>query len=180
MSARPANPGRVATVFVIKLVVLTLLAGLGEAYLHRARWGQVLQDTVAAVAASLARVFADSVERQGNEITAASHSLVVTLECTALFAQGLFCAAVVAFPATWRVRAAGVVVGVVGVAVLNVLRVAGLILIAIYASGLFYFSHLVLMQWFLISCVAPLWLAWAVWAGRQTKPDYSSCSSREP
>lgn len=163
------DAGRMATMFVIKLVVFTLALGFGEAYLHQINWGGFLQDWVASVAGRLASMCDSSITREGNIIFAKDQMLLVTLECTALFAKGLFCAAAIAFPCTWRARLLGCVVGIVGVGILNVLRISGLVLIAQWVPGFFHFAHLVLMQWFLISCVAPLWLAWAVWTGRRAR-----------
>ena len=163
------SPSRQATSFVVKIVVLTLALNFGEKYLVHIGWGESFQSAVAAAAASLARVIDRDVSREGTVIGGGSRSLVVSLECTALYAKALFCAGVIAFPARWRQRAFGLIIGVAGVAVLNIFRIAGLVLIARHASSLFHFAHLVLMQWFLISCVAPLWLAWAVWAGKKDR-----------
>lgn len=161
------DAGRMATMFVIKLVVFTLALGFGEAYLHQINWGGFLQSGVAQVVGRLVSLCDSTITYQDNIIFAKDQMLLVTLECTALFAKGLFCAAAIAYPCTWRARLVGCVVGIVGVAILNVLRISGLVLIAQWVPSFFHFAHLVLMQWFLISCVAPLWLAWAVWTTRR-------------
>ncbi|NOT02262.1 MAG: archaeosortase/exosortase family protein, partial [Phycisphaerales bacterium] len=132
-------------------------------------WGEWLQDWVATAGAGLASKLTSGISRRGNQIFGGGPILVVTLECTALFAKGLFCAAVYAFPCPWREKVWGFVVGLLGVAAVNVLRIAGLVLIGVYDTDWLEFAHLVLMQWFLISCVAPLWLAWAVWTGRRMR-----------
>lgn len=155
--------------FVIKLVVLTLLVGFGEGYLHQIGWGDWLQESVAKLVTALVSVFETDVVRNGNQILGKGPIMLVTLQCTALFAKGLFCAAVIAYPCTWRGRLVGLVIGLLGVAIVNILRVTGLVLIARRAPEFFHFAHLVLMQGFLISCVAPLWLAWAVWTTRRAK-----------
>ena len=165
----PPNPGRVATTFVVKLVVLTLLVGFAEGYLHQAGRGQWLQNMVTTVVAGLVSLFDSSVHAEDDQILGHGPILLVTLQCTAVFAKGLFCAAVIAYPCPWRARLVGLVVGLVGVAIVNILRIVSLVLIAQWAMGLFHFAHLVLMQGFLISCVAPLWLAWAVWATKRAK-----------
>lgn len=169
----PSPPGpdaaRKATGFAVKLVALTLIIGFGDAYLHEIGWGAWLQDGIANAGSTVASAFTSGISRRGNQILGGGPILVVTLECTALFAKGLFCAAVYAFPCSWREKAWGFVVGLVGVGAVNVLRIAGLVLIGVYDTDWLEFAHLVLMQWFLISCVAPLWLAWAVWTGRRMK-----------
>ncbi len=173
---QPTDAARLATWFVIKLVILTLLLGFGEAYLmHLSRqggggeWLFQLRVLVAWAGAGLAGLFDSSIERDSVTIISTSYQLIVSVECTALFAKALFCAAAIAYPARWRHRMVGFVIGILGVTLLNILRVAGLVLIAEWIPWLFHFAHVILMQWFLISCVAPLWLAWAVWATRRTR-----------
>ena len=125
------DAARVATWFVVKLVVLTLLLGLGEALLMQqsrkgaeAEWLFLFREAVATCGAWLAGLLDSNVSRDSVAILGNSMQLVVSLECTALFAKALFCAAAIAYPATWRHRLIGCVVGVIGVAVLNVLRIA--------------------------------------------------------
>ncbi len=163
------DPARAATGFVVKLVILTLLVGFGESYLHQIGWGESFQVFVAKMGAGLARIFDSDIVREGREIDTDGPPLLVTLECTALFATGLFCAAVIAYPCSWRARLFGIFVGIFGVAIVNVLRITGLVIIAHWIPEMFHFAHLVLMQGFLISCVAPLWLAWAVLTTRRSR-----------
>lgn len=170
------DAGRAATGFVIKLVVMTLALGLGEALLMQQSrtgaepdWLFQLRETVAAIAVRVALLFDDDVRLESVMIFGRQMQLIVSVECTALFAKALFCAAAIAFPARWTHRIVGCCVGLIGVAALNILRIAGLVLIANRAPGFFEFAHTVLMQWFLISCVAPLWLAWAVWSTRRSR-----------
>ena len=164
-----SDPARLATAFVIKLVVLGMVVGLAEAYLHMIGWGEWLQHGVASVSWRLASLFTPELRLNGVDIIGGEQLLAVTLECTALFPKGLFCVAVIAYPAGWRMRIVGLVMGIVGVAILNVVRIAGLALISLWIPSMFHFAHLVLMQWFLISCVAPLWLAWAVWTTKRPR-----------
>jgi exosortase/archaeosortase family protein len=165
----PDDAGRVATMFVVKLLGFALVLGFGEAYLKSIQWGLSFQEAVAAVAVGISRVFDSGIHREGNQITGAHAILIVSLECTAVYAKALFCSAAIAFPARWRERLIGCVIGIVGVAALNIFRLVVLILISRGAPQFFDFAHVVLLQWFLISCIAPLWLMWAVWATRREK-----------
>ena len=166
---RSRDAGRAATGFVLKLVILTLLVGFAESYLHQIGWGESFQVWVAKLGGGLASIFTSDIVRTGREIDTDGPPLIVTLECTALFATGLFCAAAIAYPCSWRARLYGLIVGVVGVGAVNILRIAFLVIIAHRVASIFHFAHVVLMQGFLISCVAPLWLAWAVWTTRRAR-----------
>ena len=68
-----------------------------------------------------------------------------------------------AFPCAWRARVAGLITGLIGVGVLNLLRIAVLGLIVGYRYDWFDTVHALLMQGFLIVFVAPLWIAWMFW-----------------
>lgn len=166
---RSRDAGRAATGFVLKLVILTLLVGFVESYLHQIGWGESFQVWVAKLGGGLASIVDSDIVRTGREIDTDGPPLIITLECTALFATGLFCAAAIAYPCSWRARLFGLFVGVVGVGIVNILRVAGLVIIAHWVPSILHFAHVVLMQGFLISCVAPLWLAWAVWTTRRAR-----------
>ncbi len=163
------DPSRVATLFVVKLVAMALVLGFGEAYLTHIGWGMPLQTTIAAIAGWIAQIFDDSIKRAGHQMLSGDTSLIVSLECTALYATALFCSATIAYPARWRDRGVGILVGFFGVAILNIFRLVVLALVAGWSARLFNFAHLVLMQWFLISCIAPMWLAWAVWATKRER-----------
>ncbi len=172
----PNDAARVATTFVIKLVALTLLLGFGEAYIMQLSqsgrepdWVFGLRELVASAGAWLAGLVHSDVGLDSVTISTGGPHLIVSVECTALFAKALFCAAAIAYPARWRDRFLGFAIGLIGVTILNILRVAGLVLISDWYPSMFHFAHLVLMQWFLISCVAPLWLMWAAWTTKRTQ-----------
>lgn len=95
--------------------------------------------------------------------------LAVTTECAAILPTGLFVSAVVAFPCAWNVRCVGVVLGVIGVAFLNLIRLIVLVLVASHRAEWFAPIHDVLMQGFLLVMVAPLWLVWLGWAVRPAR-----------
>ena len=95
--------------------------------------------------------------------------MVVTIECAAVLATGLFISAVLAFPGGWQTKLVGVIVGVVGVGVLNLLRIVILAAVAQHLPGWFGLSHDVLMQGFLLIMVTPLWLGWLAWVIRASR-----------
>ena len=92
--------------------------------------------------------------------------MVVTIECAAVLATGLFISAVLAFPGGWQTKLVGVIVGLVGVGLLNLLRIVILAAVAQHLPEWFGLSHDVLMQGFLLIMVTPLWLGWLAWVLR--------------
>jgi len=84
---------------------------------------------VAAVSALLIRLF-DAGARANGDLIDGRFSMRVVLDCAALDAHALLAAAVLAFPARWRHRIAGVAAGTLVVAAVNVARI-----VVLYVAG---------------------------------------------
>ena len=84
---------------------------------------------VAAVSARLIRLF-DAGARANGDLIDGRFSMRVVLDCAALDAHALLAAAVLAFPARWRHRIAGVAAGTLVVAAVNVARI-----VILYVAG---------------------------------------------
>jgi len=79
--------------------------------------------------------------------------------CNAIYEIGLYAAAVFAYPATWRMRALGFVLGASVLYSANLLRVLSLIGIGRYFPGGFQIAHLYLWQALFLALVAACWLS---------------------
>jgi len=159
------------------IVLFCLLSGASsglETWMRARGVGQGYQERIAAVVCAVVRPLGVDARRDvdwgGNVILAGSRQLVVTIECAAVLATGLFVSAVLAFPCSWRARIVGVVTGVVGVGLLNLVRIIILTVIAECKGEWFKLTHDVLMQGFLLVMVAPLWLLWLAWVLKPAGP----------
>lgn len=123
----------------------------------------------AIISGGVAGIFVEDIVRTGTQLAAGQHVLDITSECAAISATAMFCAAVIGMPGGRFVKTTGLAVGVLGVGILNIVRLAGLAVIADVKPDLFQFAHNVLMQGFLILMVGPLFLAWAIWAFRRDR-----------
>ncbi len=170
--------------FAVLFTILVSLGSASELFLLRGRHGERYQHLIAEVIGRGLR-FADIPARiVDTTIHINDSSVDVAIECTGIKATAIFCAGVLAFPCAWRVRAAGMVTGLLGVALLNVMRITALALVAGYQGEWFDRIHAVLMQGFLILFVAPLWIGWMVLANRPgmdhgpaTRPNRATASS---
>jgi exosortase H (IPTLxxWG-CTERM-specific) len=81
--------------------------------------------------------------------------------CNGVEALLIFLAAVLAFPASWREKASGLVLGTVAIQAVNLLRVAALFLTGAYYPKLFDTSHTVVWQTVVILCSVLFWMFWA-------------------
>src|SRR5579872_1426439 len=117
---------RFAVVFaVVGGVLLTLYSFPYAEHGVREDWFARYLALYARLAGLVLRVFDSGVRVVGNDIVGRT-SLTVAKNCDAMDVTLLFAAAVVAFPATWRRRLAGIAAGVAGITAVNVLRIASL------------------------------------------------------
>jgi len=81
--------------------------------------------------------------------------------CNGVEAMLIFLAAVLAFPAPWRWRLAGLALGILAIQVVNLVRVVSLYLTGAYFPRLFDASHTVIWQSVVILFGVLLWVFWA-------------------
>ena len=73
-------------------------------------------------------------------------------------------AAILAFPAPWRHRLAGIVVGTLAVQGLNIVRVISLFYLGQWNYDAFEWAHLYVWQALIMLDVLVVWLLWVRWS----------------
>lgn len=131
----------------------------------------------AAVAAGVLRVMGEQTRCEGLAILSPRFALEVRRGCEAIEPAALFIAAVLAFPASWRQRVFGIVIGVAVIYLLNLIRIITLYYAGVHVPAMFETLHLEVWQTFFIISTLALWLAWAWCASRTTMVAASSGSS---
>lgn len=106
---------------------------------------------------SLARL---PVSLEGSTIRLPNESLIITLECTAIYLMILFAALILAYPATWRSRGIGLLFGVPAIFVMNAIRLLIVGVISYFFPSLFEFVHDYVWQVLFVIMVFMLWLIW--------------------
>lgn len=81
--------------------------------------------------------------------------------CNGVETMIIFLAAVIAFPAPWKARIAGLILGVLAIQGLNLVRVVSLFLTGAYFPQYFDSSHTVIWQSIVILFGVLLWIFWA-------------------
>lgn len=81
--------------------------------------------------------------------------------CNGVEAMLIFIAAVLAFPASWKSKLTGLVLGILAIQVVNLVRVVALFLTGVYFPKIFDTSHTVIWQTIVILCGVLLWIFWA-------------------
>jgi exosortase H (IPTLxxWG-CTERM-specific) len=116
---------------------------------------------IARVSAAVLRVLGEDVAVSGTEVRSSSFAVNIENGCNGVETALLFGAAVLAFPAPWRRRLAGLAVGFVAIEAINLVRVVSLFWIGAHRPALFSSSHTVLWQSVVVLCGVLLFLAWA-------------------
>ena len=81
--------------------------------------------------------------------------------CNGLETMVIFLAAVLAFPASWKARFAGLIFGAITIQGINLVRVVALFLTGAYYPKFFDSSHTVVWQTIVILFGVVMWILWA-------------------
>lgn len=95
-------------------------------------------------------------------------SLRIVLDCAALDAHALFAAAVLAFPAPVALRLWGVIAGGLGLAAVNVGRIAILYVVGIWWPTAFHRMHEEVLQLTIVLAAFLAFLVFILWAQRRS------------
>ena len=149
--------------FLVLFVVLLAVAfGLELTPFAQAWLVTPWTNAVAGVCGVLMRTFDASITTSGNVIGSHADPFAVVIEagCNGLEATFVLVAAMLAFPAPWRHRFQGLVVGVVAVQALNVVRVASLFYLGRWNRDVFEWAHLYVWQALIMLDVLIVWVVW--------------------
>jgi len=116
---------------------------------------------VARVSGAALDLLGQDVERDGTVLRNERFAVNIENGCNGVETMIIFMAAVLAFPAPWRARLAGLALGLVAIQGINLVRVVALFLTGAYFPSLFATSHTVIWQTLVILSGVLLWLLWA-------------------
>ena len=105
-------------------------------------------------------LFSDQARLNGIVVTFGGFSVQIIPECTGLFEAVILASAVLAYKATWLERLQGIFLGTLTLYLLNVIRIAFLLVVGRYQPDLFDFAHVYLWQTLLIVFITGIWLIW--------------------
>ncbi len=108
-------------------------------------------------------------EFHGGIINLPNISLDVKYGCNGLEAVILYAAAVIAFPAPWKKKAAGVAVGLLLIQIFNILRIAGLAYAGVHCNKYFDILHIYVAQGMTIVVSLVIFLVYLNYVGKPGK-----------
>jgi len=106
------------------------------------------------------RLFSDQVRLDGVIVSLDGFAVRIITECTGLYESLILIAAVLAYRASWRERLLGAVAGTALLYLMNVLRIAFLLVVGRHAPEFFDFAHVYFWQTLLAVFIVLIWLAW--------------------
>ena len=130
---------------------------------------------IAKTSAGILSLLGEHITAIGTNIYSPRFSLQIKPGCDAVEATALFVCAVLAFPASFSRKAAGIIAGIFALAVLNLVRVVSLFLIGVHLPDIVDMMHLEVWQGLFIIFAVALWVVWLVWISRN--PAYIKTTS---
>ena len=131
-------------------------------------------DAVARVSAGAVTLFDPQVVAHGKVLESGRNGFAVSIEagCNGIEASLILIAAMLAFPAPWKHRLAGIAIGLVAVQALNVVRVVSLFYLGQWSPRAFEWAHLYVWQALIMLDALIVWLLWirSLPAGDQLQP----------
>ena len=115
---------------------------------------------VAEESALALNLFGEHARVVGQVLTSSRFSVTIFNGCNGLEAILIFVSGVLAFPARWRRKALGVLLGFAAIQCFNVVRVVSLFYIGVFKPAWFNVSHVFVWQSLVIVFGIVLWLVW--------------------
>ncbi|HEY1251365.1 MAG TPA: exosortase H [Thermoanaerobaculia bacterium] len=162
-----AGANRRSAAFLVRFVAL-LVAFYAIVASHPVNDAVIVPFTsgIARVSAAILNVLGEKVTVQGTEIRSSRFAVAIENGCNGVETALLFGAAVLAFPAPWKRRLLGLLLGSVAIQVINLVRVVSLFLVGVHWPAMFGTSHTILWQSIVVLCGVLLFL---LWAARETR-----------
>jgi len=116
---------------------------------------------VARIAGELLKLFGEDLSINGCILRSPRFAVTIYNGCNGLITSLIFISGVLAFPARWSSKLIGVVGGLIGIQLINLLRIVSLFYIGIFFPKFFNSSHVYVWQSIVILFGVALWIVWA-------------------
>lgn len=119
-------------------------------------------ETIAKISAWLVQRFDDKVIFRGVEIINTETGFAVSIQagCNGIEAALTLIAAMLAFPASWRAKLIGIIIGFISVQLLNIIRIISLFYLGQWNLEIFNWAHLYIWQALIMLDVLVVFLIW--------------------
>ena len=156
---------RFSLAFLGYVLLFSILLRIDEALLAGATSG-ALSRGVARAAVFCLGLLGASAGVTDSTIHYAEHNFLIVPECTGVEVMGLYLAAVLAFPASWKGRLRGLAIGLPALAALNGIRILSLVFAGARSEKALNIGHLYVWPVIVLGATVAIWLSWARRASR--------------
>lgn len=127
---------------------------------------------LAQISAFLIKLFDDDVVSHGIVIQSQSNGFAVAIApgCDGIEAVIILISAVLAFPAPWKHKLAGIGIGFLAIQALNLVRIISLFYMGQWSQTWFDWFHLYLWQALIVLDALAVWLIWLRYLPRRQQP----------
>ena len=148
--------------FVLFVALLALLFGAELTPWAQRFFVEPWTAALAQISAALVTWIDPAVTSAGKVLRSTTNGFAVSIEagCNGVEATIVLVAAILAFPAPWKHRIAGIAVGIVAVQALNIIRVISLFYLGQWNRDVFEWAHLYVWQALIMLDVLVVWLIW--------------------
>jgi len=122
------------------------------------------------LSAGILNIFGADVTSRAEIISSDDFSVSIEEGCDAIAPAILYAISVAIFPIATRTKWRGLFLGLLAIAVLNIIRIVSLYFTGVHAPSLFEFMHVDFWQAIFIVFTAGIWIYWMRWASAQTQP----------
>ncbi len=132
----------------------------------RQTWLEPYQRGIAALSAALLGAIGDEAKAQGREIRSPAFAVTVTNGCDAIEPSLLLAVAMLSFPALWREKVVGLLLGMLAIAALNIVRVVTLWLVGLHWRVAFDVIHFTIWPFLIIVLTIFVFVHWLRYVAR--------------
>ncbi|HEY7883419.1 MAG TPA: exosortase H [Cellvibrionaceae bacterium] len=155
--------------FMIFLAVMAALFTLELLPVGQRYFVQPLTAALADASAFFIALFGRELIVDGDIIidAATGFAAQIAAGCNGIEAMILLTAAIVAFPAPWRYKLWGIVLGAIGIQALNLVRIVSLFYLGLWHKEAFEWAHLYIWQALIMLDTLLVWMVWIRYLPRQ-------------
>jgi archaeosortase B (VPXXXP-CTERM-specific) len=145
-------------IFLGLLVLLTTTFPLlSDRFNPQLTWLMVV---TAEMTGSILRLFGLTVGVSGRVVSLPNFSIEVVGECTGLYEMLIFLAAMIAYPANWKKKLLGAVLGIPALYIVNIIRMVFITMVGNWSPKSFEFMHMYFWQVAMILIIVSVWVLW--------------------
>ena len=144
----------------ITVLCLAVLFSVGEIQLVRKEFTEPYVLFVTSCSRHILALLGVDVAGTGNQIISAGFVAYIIDICSGLGVMAVFLAVILAFPAPWKNKFVGIVVGLPALFLVNQIRIVALFLLGYKRFAILDTAHYYFSQAFVIFVTIALWLLW--------------------